>query len=562
VREISTGVTREPGLRLLGIAIFLVAYAGLTAGVYHVIAVRRGDRGAATAMPLRARRDVSLRGSLFQVGGEPFLVKAVGWDPARPGELPWTRRFDASLVDADFERIRSAGFNTIRTWASMRPEELALAEKHGLRVLQGIWVPPDADFRDPATRRRVLAEVARDAEASRTSAAILGYLVMNEPRARAVARAGLDATAAFLREVVATVRAIDPGVPIGYASWPGMEALDDELLDFVGFNLYPHRPRVAMDELGIIGYTRLLQETVARGRPLVVTEFGISVSPHRSPGGRGGASAEEQAAGLVEMDRELAAAGVAGTSVFQWNDGWWKNSDREGDEDEHDPDDPEEWFGLVAFSGAGDRIGTPRPALARLAQYNRAVLVEPASGQVAGSNVPVRIFAAEPLSTAVSIRGGPAVPLPLARTGRNWLAGTLSLPAGEVSGVEFELVNADGLLVHRESRVLAGAGHPDRIALSPARLSIRPGRPFALEVSASRGRRTRRVVVAAYSEDRYEEQRTVVQVPPAGRALARFIAPAEETIVTVLAFEDEPRIPPELRAAALASVEVRGGAAP
>ncbi|HSK01522.1 MAG TPA: glycoside hydrolase family 2 TIM barrel-domain containing protein, partial [Kofleriaceae bacterium] len=341
---------REVLRRLLVVSIALAVYAVLTAGLYHRM-TRPGEAAEARVAVVQGaqppHRNIAVRDGWFWVDGERLLIASVGWDPVRPGELPWTRTFRAAEIDRDLAQIRAAGFNAVRSWAPLRPEELALAARHGIRVLQGIWIDPAGDFADPAFRRRTLGEVAQAVEASRWSPAILGYLILNEPRAAAVAKAGLDETRAFLREAAAVVRALDPSAPIGYASWPGMEALDDPLLDFVAFNLYPHRPRVVMDELGLAGYVSLLRRTVARGRPLVISEFGISVSPRGEVQGRGGASEAEQAAGLVELAGLFVAGGATGTSVFQWNDGWWKNHDRTGDELEHDPADPEEWFGLI-----------------------------------------------------------------------------------------------------------------------------------------------------------------------------------------------------------------------
>lgn len=235
MKELEIAPIRNAAVRRLSVvAVVLVVYAALTAGMYRRMTPAPVSRAAEVAVIQGAQpptRNVSVRDGWFWVDGERYLIRGVGWDPVRPGEVPWQRHLRPDELDADLSRIRAAGFNTIRTWAPLTPEELELASRHGLRVLQGLWIPPDGDFAAPAFRRRVLAELTRVVETSRWSPAILGYLVLNEPRAAAVSRAGLEATRAFLREVVATVRALDPSALIGYASWPGMEALDDELLD-------------------------------------------------------------------------------------------------------------------------------------------------------------------------------------------------------------------------------------------------------------------------------------------------------------------------------------------
>lgn len=560
MRELVTEAARNPGRRLIAVTLVLTVYAGLTAGLYRLLA-RQGGTSAPSLQLVAGssppRRKIELRDGQFFVAGEQFVIKAVGWDPARPAELPWNRRFVAAEVDADFRRIHEAGFNTVRTWAPMRTEELELAARNQLRVLQGIWTPPDADFRDPELRRRILDQVARSVESSRWSPAILGYLVLNEPRASAVAHAGLDATTAYLREVVATVRALDPSAPVGYASWPGLEALDDDLLDFVAFNLYPHRPRVAMDELGVVGYAGLLRDTIARGRPFIVSEFGLSVSP-QVRAGRGGSSEREQADGLVAMASSFAAAGVAGTAVFQWNDGWWKNNDRAGDEFSHDPDDPEEWFGLISFEGPGDRLGSPRPALAALARYNRALVISPVENARAQSSLPVRIFSDEPVQ-AVATLDGARVPLLLTRTSSQWLTGKLTIaqPA-EAHELRLELRDHGDNVLGVESRSLRRSGEiaATPLLLLPRRLTVRPGARFSLSVELP-GAESKDVLLSAYSEDRYEEQPQVLRLDRAGRGRVTFTAPGEETMLTVLALEQNGGKRAAPRRAGWAAVEVR-----
>jgi hypothetical protein len=546
--------------RLAVVAFALVVYAVLTAGLYKGLRSERGTPQVEVVTGARPpTRNVSMRDEQFWVDGEPFYIKAVGWDPTRPGELPWTRRFDLELVDDDFRRIREAGFNTVRTWAPMRPEELALATRHDLRVLQGIWVAPDGDFADPEFRRETLEEVARAVEASRYSPAIVGYLVLNEPRARAVAEAGLAETRAFLREVVATVRALDSSAPIGYASWPGMEALDDPLLDFVAFNLYPHRPRVVMEELGMVGYATMVRKTIAKGRPLVITEFGLSVSPGRplrTPG-RGGLSDTEQARGLLEMAEDFQTAGVAGTSVFQWSDGWWKNDDLPGDELEHDVFDPEEWFGLISFEDVEDRRGRPRPALAELTTQQRVILVQPRAGRSADHRIPVRLDAVEEITVQAQVDGGPATRLELRSTCSTCYEAMLDVGPGEGRrDVRFEIADADGAPIRTIARLIhVGGSHPPEIEIVAPQSRVRPGQKFAVQIRMGREDARSGVTVASYSEDEFLEERAYLEMEDTVLDVL-LEAPRKSTIMTIIVFENDPELPPAERAIAWTAVEV------
>lgn len=524
------GGPSRPAGRVLGVCLALALYAGLTAALY------RGFSGVAPPAAAvqwvgagsPALRPVAVVEGEFLVDGEPFYLRAVGWDPTRPGELPWNREVRLEEVEDDFRRIRASGFNTVRSWAPLKQEELALAERYGLRVLQGIWISPDAAFADPGVRRRILREVAGAVEASRWSPAIIGYLVMNEPRAAAVARAGLEQTRAFLREVAATVRALDPSAPVGYASWPGLEGLDDELLDFVAFNLYPHRPRVVMDELGLAGYAAMVRREIARGRPLLITEFGVSVSPLPAPGvaGRGGATEAQQAKELVALAQVFEGAGVRGTTVFQWSDGWWKNADEEGDEQTHDPADPEEWFGLVRFEDLTDRKGTDRPALGAFAAHQRAVLVSPENGPASPRST-VRVSSELPVRIHARLIGGDRFELPVFREGRRWSRAELELPASGLHEVELEISDAaTGALLSRPRRLLRVEGVRRPLALSFRHQEVRPKGRFEVQLQSSVGTS---LTVAAFTEDRYNEQIQRVRTDRKGRARVRFEAPAYRT---------------------------------
>ena len=78
--------------------------------------------GDATTKGTATPRRVEIRDGWFYVDGERFLIKGVGYSPARPGKLPWQERAPLALVDQDFAQIHEAGFNTIRTWTPLTPE--------------------------------------------------------------------------------------------------------------------------------------------------------------------------------------------------------------------------------------------------------------------------------------------------------------------------------------------------------------------------------------------------------------------------------------------------------
>lgn len=108
------------------------------------------------------------------------------------------------------------------------------------------------------------------------------------------------------------------------------------------------------------------------GLPLLITETGLSVSPnaaHQGPPnyGYGGNTEAEQAAGILQnlADIQSAAISISGVTVHEYLDAWWKF----GYEDSlsQDPDDVEEWFGIVRLV-AGDTgyVTEPRPAYDQL----------------------------------------------------------------------------------------------------------------------------------------------------------------------------------------------------
>ncbi len=296
---------------------------------------------AAEPDPAPAR--VEIRGEWFYVDGEPFLVKGVGYSPYRPGHTPWKNPVDLALMEQDVQRIRDAGFNTIRTGFPLPPEALDLADRYGLMVLQGLWVQGDQGVGTPAFQDALIESVTKEVQRSRGHRNILAYLIGDELQAHAVFEAGVPETEALLQKVTQLVRELDPTRLVSYANWPSTSFLNASTTDAICFHVNPFEPSIVSHVFGYGSYIEHLKQTVARGKPLIMT--GVGLSP------------DSQHWQVVQWWQELFESGAQGGVVFEWNDA------------QQQSDDP-------------DRVGTLRPAAEALKTTNPAiVLTSGLSGQ-------------------------------------------------------------------------------------------------------------------------------------------------------------------------------------
>jgi beta-glucuronidase len=354
------------------------------------------------------RSRVEVRGEWLYVGGEPFLVKGIGYSPYRPGQVPWRDRLDPAVVERDFQRIAAAGFNTIRTWSPLPPEILTLADRYGLMVLQGIWVDQHGDYTLPAFQATMVEVIRREVERAKSHQNVLAFLVGNELQPEQVFLTTVAETETLLRRAAQTVKAADPGRLVSYANWPSLFFLDASMWDFVGFNLYPYEPPSVSGVFGFRSYVEHLKRTVARDKPLIITEVGLSVSPG-APGksGYGGWTPKAQQAELVRLWEDLFQGGAQGGVIFEWNDEWWKQMESPEDAKTHEPHDPEEWFGLIEFPASDVLEGTARPAYEALKTHNQAILVSPVTEERYQDHLPVTVYAAEGIAQIrVRLDGG------------------------------------------------------------------------------------------------------------------------------------------------------------
>jgi len=343
----------------------------------------------------------------FLVDGRKFFIKGVGYEPhTRPGQVPWEYSFNPTLLQADLQRIRLAGFNTIRTWSAMSQEELQVVTASGLKILFGIWIDPHGAYGDADFIQNALQHVYEVLAYSKYCPAIIGYLIMNEPTVADIYSGGAGNLLHLWQQVISLIQQEHPGIPISFANTAVGDYIRTDLFRFAAYNLYIYNPDLIRYSHGYPGYCAYLKSQCGWDKPFIVTEFGLSVSPgaRHDAYDYGGNTLEQQTAGLLEMYRGLIDGGAQGGCVFQYHDGWWKG----GNPAAHD-DDPEEWFGLIEFdTNPGEPFGTPRPAWAAMTTYNQAIICQPRNQQVYCGAIPVELFLTENVDS-FSVTGNGAV---------------------------------------------------------------------------------------------------------------------------------------------------------
>ncbi|MCM8827218.1 MAG: glycosyltransferase, partial [Candidatus Omnitrophica bacterium] len=339
--------------------------------IFLSLAVITVNRNEYTQAEVKNFKDeIQIKDDWLYLKGRKFFINSVGYAPWRPGQWPGKDRVDLKLIEEDFKRIKEANFNSVRTWDALSPEELALAKKYGLKVIQGIWIDPTRDFSDSYFVRDSLDYIRRVVEWSKDYDNVIMYLVITEPKQEAVLYADIDRTLEFFRKIKETIQNIDDK-PVSMDSWIPIGFLDHSLWDVVTFNAFMFTPESINRTMGFRKYVRWFKKTHAQNKPLFIGETGgFSVSKRRLNNiGFGGNTEEKQAKGNIESIQESILAGATGVCTVAWVDTWHYPSDP-STHDNH----PWEWDGLLEFRNRNDMIGFPRKTYYALKKFNKQEL--------------------------------------------------------------------------------------------------------------------------------------------------------------------------------------------
>jgi hypothetical protein len=324
-------------------------------------------------------------GTCFLKDGKPVFLNVLAYSPFEPGQDVWSV-LNPDRVENDLWRwrgyVRGSDPLVIRLYPRPEcqiPDSLyAEARKRDFWVIRDIYFA-NLDFEDA---KKEVDKVIQEVNEADGWDRIFAWEIGNEFTAGDGNVADfVEKVSRYIKQRVEEKAGTDVSRWVTWASWHPNDPLRTvewgqpilpEGLDFISYNAYPYEPEHLRDHQGgsvtgrpYQGYLEALKakyEELGVCLPLVVSECGLSDSllpaddPHDRlhpwcPWLRKGALSPDQAAeGLAcaYWDARLAthegSQAVAGFTLFEWNDEWWKAGLPENDDDE-----PEEHFGIGRF---------------------------------------------------------------------------------------------------------------------------------------------------------------------------------------------------------------------
>jgi hypothetical protein len=186
-----------------------------------------------------------------------------------------------------------------------------------------------------------------------------------------------------LRDII---HAEHPGIPVTISNNAAIgEYINENIFDVYGFNAYNYNEGLTYTQ-NFGSHFAWLKQLNRQNRPMLITEFGMSVSDI-GWGLYGGNTLKAQEVHVIEDFVSTLDGGAAGVCPFYFADGWWKG----GEPAVHNPV-PEEWFGFRGFNELIDTLSYPRPVWYAITRYNQAIIASPRNQGIYTNMVPVEIF--------------------------------------------------------------------------------------------------------------------------------------------------------------------------
>jgi|GEM_PF-2676840 len=339
----------------------------------------------------------------FYLNAGEFRIKSIALEPFMPGETPQDYPVKLNYTNA-LSNMKAMNANTVYllTGASsnLQASFFERAKVEGLYIILGLWFSAVADdyvghsydfqnsfFKDHVKDLiRQFINKLHNINGVNYSDQVLYLTLGNEfidtainntttlhpsitsYSGRYVSITGATPTECFLAEMMDYCKTYEADNYheihyISHHTWPVVSPslTKNSFLDVISYNLYSYWPPFVSGHSGgsVTGtpYQGALEELATNypGKPFVVSEFGISVA---SSNVTIGTNLTGQSNEIVSRWQDIITAVpyVVGGSIHEYMDQWWKDDGvappPDGpDEDEHDPTDREEYFGLMAIEG-------------------------------------------------------------------------------------------------------------------------------------------------------------------------------------------------------------------
>jgi len=343
---------------------------------------------------------IRLRDGKFYAGKEELHLVTMGYNPLRPGQgdehLQILTEENVQWIDLDLERIKAAGFNSIRTWHMQNEKVQELARKHGLWVVGGIWTRTNLDLDDAEAVERAVQLVAQMARSYSRFPNTAGLLLLNEPNVATLLKQDPEKVKRYFDRLVETAHENCPDVPVSFSNWPNAAFVDPSSWDFISQNLYAWSLTRFQSAIGYRGFIEGIRKICTRNKkqPFYVSECG-GYAPVPNPEIQNNENRacevpdEEKQAELASLEwNEVHQLGLAGAAYLCWCDCWSAT----GQKDVHDMH-YDEWYGVVSFDENFE--GTLRPAYYALQRANQAIVTEPDSEMIYRGKIPVSVDLAD-----------------------------------------------------------------------------------------------------------------------------------------------------------------------
>lgn len=387
----------------LQLSLFLLAASILLAACVSTGPSAPSGKSASITPETPAPERFAVRGTslIERESDRPVFFRGMGYSPYLPGETPLfgDPPGDDARYAEHFARFRELGVNYLHVFPLLMPKGFfAELDKTDLVYGQDIWVMGGApDFLDPefqkGTIELIKAVIDHTYTVGRPDRLVL-FSVGDELHADSIMRTDTrhpevrDFAGKHVRVAnrtpteVALAMLIDAAIDYEltqygqrhlycHTSWthvgpladrPDIEVKPESTLipdmgDLWCMNVYTYARGVKTSPPGSVTgtpYQGYLEELAAFvTKPVIVTQVGLSTSPIEPKAwvpGFGGHKVEDVPKTFRSVWQDIRTAKgrskFAGLVFFELQDEWWKSGENPTDSTRHEPQDPEEWFGV------------------------------------------------------------------------------------------------------------------------------------------------------------------------------------------------------------------------